>query len=295
MMSTVFRIFLLIVSFLSGWAQALERHYVVEVQALAPGKSTEYSPSLLTMILNASKAPDEVIDINFSDHHFSQSRWIAEIQRQTNVNNVMWTTTNKERESIMCPIRVPVFKGLMGLRVLVIRKEDKEKFAKVTNINELAKLSAGQGENWPDTNLLKNNKLPVVTGFSSTILYQMLQAKRFDYFPRSILEFSYEMAALKSNDIEVEDSLLLSYPMPTYFFVNKNNTELAARITKGWNIILKNGEFDKFFYAQPQIISAIAELKKHKRNVIHLTNPSLPAETPLDHPEYWFDISQYEK
>jgi len=286
--------FLITLSVASTLVQAATdvHHYVVDIQILEPERQVEYCPTLLKMILNASKAPNEVIDFNYNDRRFSQARWFAEVQRNTS-NNVIWTVTTKEREELLRPIRIPVFKGLLGQRILVIRKEDQAKFSKVKTLQDLTAFRAGQGIHWPDTDIMIANGLPVTVGAGAENLYKMLKVKRFDYFPRGILELMPEAEHIKENYVTAEEDLLLSYPSAMYFFVNKKNTELAERIEKGWAVILKNGEFDKFFYSHPRVVEAIEELKKHKRRIIKLENPYLPAETPLDHPEYWLDVSKY--
>lgn len=262
----------------SAFAGAEVSHYVVEVQVVAPERKGDYVPALLSMILTASKAPDEVIDIIFSDHMFSQARWIAEVQKQNN-NNVLWTVTSQEREQLLRPIRVSLYKELWDMRLLVIRRQDEEKFAQIKNKNDLALYMAGQGAHWPDNAILAANGLGVTLGSGTENLYKMLQAKRFDYFPRSIVELSSESRFVDANDLVVEESILLSYPNPMYFFVNKKNNELAERIERGWEIIIKNGEFDKFFYGDAQVKAALEQLKKYDRQIIHLDNPDLPDDT----------------
>ncbi|MES2674218.1 MAG: hypothetical protein V4660_08255 [Pseudomonadota bacterium] len=268
--------------YLSAFAQAETQdelsHYIVEVQVVAPDRKGEYVPALLSMILNASKAPDEVIDLLLSDHMLSQARWIAEVQKQDN-NNILWTVTSKEREQLLRPIRIPIYKDLWDMRLLVIRKQDEEKFAQIKNKNDLTMYTAGQGAHWPDNAILLANGLGVMLGSGTENLYKMLQAKRFDYFPRSIVEFSAESRFVEASDLVVEKNILLSYPNPMYFFVNKANSELAERIERGWEIIIKNGEFDKFFYADAQVKSALEQLKKYDRQIIRLDNPDLLDDT----------------
>lgn len=250
-------------------------HYVVEVQVVAPERKGDYVPALLSMILTASKAPDEVVEIIFSDRMFSQARWIAEVQKQNN-NNVLWTVTSKEREQLLRPIRISLYKELWDMRLLVIRKQDEEKFAQIKNKDDLTLHMAGQGAHWPDNAILAANGLGVTLGSGTENLYKMLHAKRFDYFPRSIVELSSESRFVDANDLVVEKNILLSYPNPMYFFVNKKNNELAERIERGWEIIIKNGEFDKFFYSDAQVKAALEQLKKYDRQIIRLNNPDLP-------------------
>ena len=272
--------------------QAEPRRYIVDIQILEADRQSEYCPTLLKMILDASKAPDEVIEFSYSDRQFSQARWFAEVQRNA-TNSVIWTVANKEREELLRPIRVPIYKGLLGHRVLVIRDDDQTRFNNIKTLSDLSGLIAGQGMHWPDTDIMQANGLPVITGNGTGHLYRMLKVKRFDYFPRGIFELTTEADLIQTNNLAEEKEILLSYPSAMYFFANKNNTELAERIEKGWAIILKNGSFDKYFFSHPKVAIALQDLKKHKRQVIPLENPYLSAQTPTDRAEYWLDLSKY--
>ncbi|HWV13944.1 MAG TPA: hypothetical protein VN030_00845 [Cellvibrio sp.] len=276
----------------SALSHAETGRYLVQVRAVSPERAGNYYTLLLQMILEASKKPGETIEIQLSDRQFTQARWIAEVQTGQ-FNEVLWTTTSKERERLLHPIRVPIFKGLLGKRFLVIRRKDEALFAKVHSKADLTELIAGQGAHWSDTDILEANGLPVTVGGGKETLYRMLKADRFDYFPRGVSEIYSEYEFMAENDLVVEKHLMLSYVMPIYYFVNKNNTELALRLEKGWNIILQNGQFNTFFFAHPRIKTAIEEYKKHKRTIIVLDNPYLPDYLPFDHPEYWMDLSAY--
>lgn len=270
--------------------QAEPRPYVVDVQITTPGKDGDYYTDLLHLILNASKAPDEIIKFRYANNSLSQARWVAAVV-QDQGNNVLWTMTNIEREQSMRAIRVPLLKGLIGYRLLVIRKEDEAKFAKVNTKEELLALSLGQGMHWPDTEILRANGFKVIEAMAKENLYKMLLAKRFDFFPRGVTEVNLEANLIRSQNLMVEPHLMLHYPAALYFFVNKQNTELAQRLEKGTAIVLKNGEFDKLLLSTERVKSALAILKMHNRKIIELDNPLLPSDTPLDTPKYWFNLS----
>lgn len=277
-----------------GKANAEPSHYSVEVKSLPATAEGIYFETLLKMILTASKADNEIIDYHFSSQLMSQARWIAEVQ-QSSGNHIMWTVSTKERERVLRPIRVPIFKGLYGWRFLVIRKEDKDKFLSINSKQDLATQIAGQGSYWPDTDVLIANNMPVTVGVATENLYKMLIAKRFDYFPRGVTETDFEANWIEPNGLMVEPHLLLHYPEAIYFFVNRNNTELARRLEKGWEVILKNGKFDKLFFDLPRVKAALTELKKHQRTIIELENPTLPDDTPIYDSRMWFDVLKMPK
>jgi hypothetical protein len=277
---------------LSFWLPSLaesaapERAYRVDIPMAIPGDG-DYFVNLLRLTLEASKAPDERIELAFAPEVLTQARSIAEVQKGRQ-NSVFWTVTNKEREQSLHPIRVPLFKGLLGYRMLVIRAEDAAKFAQVKSVSDLARFSAGQGAQWPDTNILLANQLPVVRGLSRESLYKMLMGKRFDYFPRGITEIVAEDDLIPGRGLMIEPHLILHYPSAMYFFVNKQNRDLADRLERGLASLIGSGEFDRLLHSVPRVKWATEQLREQKHLILELTNPDLPAETPLQDARYWF-------
>ncbi|NQZ08240.1 MAG: hypothetical protein HRT35_13865, partial [Algicola sp.] len=199
---------------------------------------------------------------------------------------VLWTMTDAAREEVLLPIRIPLLKGLMGYRIFIIRQEDQVKFRDINTLAQLRKLIAGQGHDWPDTQILRANKLKVTTSSSYIGLFEMLQSKRFDYFPRSITEAQSEQPLYQPKGLITEDSLLLHYIAPFYFFVALANTTLAKRLETGLQIALEDGSFDillnSYFLDQ-----AGPDWLKDKK-VLHLKNPLLPPLTPVDNEQLWY-------
>lgn len=273
--------------FASAYAEQIR--IPVKVQGTQLEQPSDYFTTLLTMALNASKAENEVIDIIFSERDYAQARWINMLQHDKS-NFVIWTMTDKEREQQLRPIRIPLFKGLFGYRVFLIRKQDQARFDQVKTLNDLGQFSGGQGTHWPDTPILQANGLRITTAETTELLFRMLNAKRFDYFPRGISEAWFELLQRNEPNLAVEENLLLYYPTAIYFFVNKENDALAQRIEKGMEILIDNGKFDEFFYNHPRFRVGMEKLKN--RRIIYLQNPSLPTETPVNNPRYWIDLKQ---
>lgn len=263
----------------------------VKVQGTALEQPSDYFTTLLVMALEASKADNEEIDIIFSPRDYAQARWINMLQND-NSNFVIWTMTDKEREKHLRPIRIPLFKGLFGYRVMLIRAGEQKRFEQVKTIGDLAKFLGGQGTHWPDTPILQANGLRLTTAETTESLFRMMNARRFDYFPRGISEAWFELLQRKETHLVVEENILLYYPTAIYFFVNKENEALAQRIEKGMETLIDNGKFDQFFYNHPRVSSGLERLKN--RRLIELKNPYLPETTPVNNPRYWIDLSALE-
>ncbi|XOV78521.1 MAG: diguanylate cyclase [Aestuariibacter sp.] len=204
--------------------------------------------------------------------------------------SVMWIGTSAEIERQFHPIRIPVFKGLLGHRIFIIRKGDQARFSQVNSFSDLLKLKAGQGRFWSDTPILESAGIPVVKPVKYPNLFHMLDGDRFDYFPRAVHEPWAEVQNSPLN-ITVEKELMLVYPMPLYMFTSKNNTALADVIQAGLRRGIDDGTFDRLFLANPAIREALELTNMAERKIFRINNPGLSAATPLDDKSLWFDIS----
>lgn len=206
--------------------------------------------------------------------------------------NVVWTTSSKLREDRLLPIRIPIRKGLLGYRIFLIKKEDQEKFSAIKSLDELKQLRVGQGHIWNDVKVFKGNGFEVVTGPNYEGLFRMLMEGRFDYFSRGINEAPGEYEARKDMfpDLTIEDSILLYYPWPKYFFTSKSNPILAERIELGLSMMIKDGSFERLFIKYHS--KDIERVNLKNRKLFKINNPLLPAATPFDQKELWFDPVQ---
>lgn len=274
---------------ISPSAFAQKRPVRVDLQAVGVEQPQDYFVALLQLALEASKAPNEEIQMHFAERDYSQARWIYQAQHDPG-NLVIWTMTDKYREETLLPIRIPLFKGLFGKRVFIIRREDQPLFDKVKTRADLAQLVAGQGMHWPDVNVLQANGLPVTTAATVESLFKMLRAKRFDYFPRGVSEAWFELEGQQDKDLVVEKNLMLVYPAPIYYFVNKRNGKLAQRIEEGLEAMIADGSFDAFFYAHKRTRAGLDQVFAEPRLMIYLDNPVMPEVQLAPAEKYWLSL-----
>ena len=95
--------------------------------------------------------------------------------------------TSSKREQNFAPVRIPLYKGILGYRVFLTHKDNLSRFE---NIDEsaLKQLVACQGESWPDSSTLEHNGYTVATASRFIQLIKLTHKKRCDYFPRAIYE-----------------------------------------------------------------------------------------------------------
>lgn len=249
-----------------------------ELQIVLPAPSNDgasysnYFPQLLRLALEKTKASDGPYRIDFYAAPLSSSRQILEL-KNNGVINLIWDGTDKQRESELLPIKVSLLRQLNDYRVFLIRREDKEKFAAVRSLDDLRRLSAGSGQNWPSTAVLRANGLPGETSPVHKNLFAMLAAKRFDYFPRGIHEAWSEQESHGDMSLVLEPTLMFHYVVPVYFFVNRSRPDLADRIHRGLNLAIKDGSFDELFLSVPSFKRGMAEIKANQRRVFELAQP----------------------
>lgn len=208
-------------------------------------------------------------------------------------SDFFWAATTSEYEQELIPIRIPIYKGLLGYRISLIKAENVGEFDAIESFDQLSQLRFGQGEGWADTLVLQHAGLNVIQSTDIWNLYSMLQADRFDMFPRGIMEPWKEMADLSELNFSVDTHFMFAYPMPAYIFVTPTRPELATMIEDGLRKAIDDGSFDKIFYSDPQVKQALLLTNAHKRKVFYLTNPDLPKATPLESSKLWLDITKF--
>lgn len=244
-----------------------------------------YYIQLLDLVIKKTEKKFGKIKLQEAVQQMNQSRAIQFMIKNKYID-VVWTMTSVERERKMLPIRIPLYKGLLGCRALLITRSNKNKFKDIDNLNQFKKFIAGQGHDWPDTLILRSNSLKVEPGTLYKSLFTMLLNNRFDYFPRSVIEIWDEYQIYRRNDIVIDKYILLLYPSPGYFFVSLQNHKLAKRIETGLRIAIEDGSFDKVFnvFAKKKKVFQILKNKK----IFILKNPYMPTTIPLKDKKLWY-------
>ncbi|MDG1121186.1 MAG: amino acid ABC transporter substrate-binding protein [Glaciecola sp.] len=201
--------------------------------------------------------------------------------------NVVWSMTDDDREEDFLPIRIPLYKGLIGWRVLLVNPD---KLSQLES-SKLRDNYAVQGMDWPDTKILQANGFNVVSATNYDEAFTIMHRKQADMFPRSIIEVFGELAQPElTKDLVIEPNFVLQYPAATYFFVNKRDVILGKLLSTGLEMAVEDGSLDKLFDATYS--QMLQQLGLNKRTLLTLKNPLLPINTPLTDKALWYQINQ---
>jgi hypothetical protein len=205
-----------------------------------------------------------------------------------NYLDVFWTGTSIEREDQFYAVKIPLMKGLLGYRVSIVKKKNLSNFIALST-KEFKQKIACQGTHWPDTKILKYNQYRVNPIGRYHAMFEMVSKNRCDYFPRAIFEGYGELkiAQKKFDNLAILDDVLLYYPFPIYFFVNKENTALGHIIENGLEQMIDSGEFDAFM-KNHEVTKHAFPLKKWKsKRIFYLENPFLSEAVDIENARYW--------
>lgn len=287
LLKSLLYIFIALTSFTFGVAHSEQRQplrvrYPASDHIATHMKRVQYSIEILELALKKSGHPYQLEKIrtpllseNRSKNNLSQKKY-----------DVHWLTANQSLESELIPIPIPLCKGLMGWRLLFIRAESQQKFSAIKNLNDLGKLIAANGHDWPESKLFEENQLNQRLATNWKSIFLMLGRERVDYISRSALEIFQEENAFPQLNIAIESDLVIHYPAAYYFYVDKSNQGLADIIESGLKIAIADGSFDEVF--NRYFSNEISRMNVAKRRLIEI--PTSNKFKRHSNPEYWFSL-----
>ena len=283
---------------------------------LLSGPAAAQAPEAMTYVFNA---PESALDVRYEYHweilrtalektsgkwgpyrmtgsgRMTEKRQAYELKNATGKLTVMYLGTQPDFEKDLYGIHIPVDRNLGGYCVFLIRKERRNEFRGVASVEDLKRYSFGLGLGWVDVDILRRSHLQVVTGSNYDGLFEMLLHRRFDIFLRAAVEVLDEQAQRKDTmpDLFIEESLILYYPLPMYFWFPKTpaGKRLAARAEEGMRAMVADGTYDAIFDRFQR--HKIEQLRLKERKILRIENPFLGPETPFQDKNLWFDPQTY--
>ncbi|MDZ4334820.1 MAG: hypothetical protein U1A62_14265 [Pseudomonas sp.] len=241
-----------------------------------------YALAQLQLALDKAGSP---LRLEPSHYSMEQERALVNLEHNDRLD-VAWSMTSIEREQRLLPVRIPLDKGLFGWRIALLPKSRAQLLKNVRTLDDLRQFSAGQGHDWPDSAILRSHGLPVKVSSNYGSLFRMLQAQRFDYFPRSVIEIWDELEHPRARQLIVDPHVLLHYPTALYFFFSRKRPELAETVRIGMEKAIADGSFERLF--QQHFAASLQRAQLDQRQLIELHNPLLPSATPVQRRELWF-------
>jgi hypothetical protein len=181
----------------------------------------------------------------------------------------------------------PIGLGIVGYRVCFVSPKARDAVKSAKNIDELKKFTIAQGLAWADTDILRYNGFTVLEVSNYKNIFTMVENSRVDLFCRGANELYKEYISLKdTGNLLYDDSFVLFYPLPRFYYFNKNSKLLKERMRKGLLSAYDDGTLKALWLKHFLVSVEFAELKKRKLYV--LQNP-FTGSVSTDTLKYFYD------
>jgi hypothetical protein len=197
-------------------------------------------------------------------------------------------TVNVDTQGLL-PIRRPIRRGLLGVRLLLAHRELAPRLARIRQLSELKKgYRLGYGEDWSDLPLQHRLGFRIVTGSDYSGLFKMLALRRFDYLSRGVNEVWPEIdhPLLVPPEIVVVPRIALVYPLDDYFWVSAHQPALHRALSLGLQRLEADGRFQRLFFEFHG--RSIERAAMGQRRILPVLGYGVDPDTPLDA----FDVLQ---
>jgi len=276
----------------AGMPARAEMNYVYARRGAA-ANNADYIATLLTTALDRTATSYGPYTLRRIDN-LPRNRQVHDLESDNHEISFALLGPDEEVRSHLRPVLIPFDKGILGYRVLIIHDSSQPEFSGVRSLDDLKRYSLGQNFAWADVGVLRANGLTVWTGGDLNNLYLMLERKRFEAFPRGVSEADPEFASRREvyPDLEIERTLLLYYPFPSYFWFARSpeGERMAMRLEEGLRSMIKDGTFDDLL--KKHIGPLLKGLDLAHRRLLIMKGANLPPETPLDDSRLWVTPEQ---
>lgn len=232
-----------------------------------------YTYELMELIFKATPEYTNA-QVKTTAWNMTRSRIFHELKKG-NLLNVVAGAPQKEWDSNLIAVPIPIRKGLQGFRVFIIKDKNREKLVQVDSLQSLKALHTGSGNGWSTRLAMEQAGFVVVTANGYESLFSMLSKQRFTTFGRGINEAYKEVESHLAlyPDLVVDNHILLEIPLATYFYVSPSFPEIADRIRVGLLRLIESGEFDQFFFQK--YCSDILKANMSERMLFKIDNPQV--------------------
>ncbi len=187
---------------------------------------------------------------------------------------LLWISPLNEINTNVEVIKYPIFNGLLGLRSIVVDKDNLHDLNQISNTQQLREYTVGQGPGWAEVKIYRHNGFNLVEARLSQ-LFNMLAKKRFDILPLGKLEISQQSLNQQegAEQLIIAPKHMIYYPHPVLFHLNQKHELAIQRLTQGLKQVSEDGSLEALF--TKHFSHVIAELKQRDMKVFALENNTL--------------------
>lgn len=145
--------------------------------------------------------------------------------------SIYWLIESAERNKQYIPIEVGITDGLIGKRILLIKRGDQHLYDNVKNLDDFRNLNlvGGFGNKWFEVNVWKTNNLRYIEqgGNWKAIFKKISKGRDFNYFPsgsNEVLSHSRQYP-----ELDIEKRLVLIFDRDFRFYLSRTGVNAGAK------------------------------------------------------------------
>lgn len=267
-----------------AWASTLYTY----VEAESPADSRQaYNLAALRLALEKTLPEYGTYQLRAAPR-MNTARALEEARRGSYPNLLVMTSfQNALLDSGLDYARFPVDLGVTGYRICFVSPAARREVAGIRTLDVLRRFRVVQGVGWADVAILRHNGFRVETLAQYEDLFLAVADNRADLFCRGVNELDAEFRARpKMIGLDYDRTMALVYPLPRFFFSNRQNGRALERIGKGLRQAYRDGSLQKLWRAHYQHAVRFARLQQ--RHLFHLETPGID-RIDFDFRKYFFD------
>jgi len=264
-------------------AQAVE--FLVGVERGDTGQN-DYEVGLIKLALEKAGGGHTMKIADTSDTN--QSRMLEMLSTGDADFHVTFSGIDKERFDKLATVPIPMQRGLLGHRILIISQDSKDAVMAVKTMDDLKQISIGSGTGWPDTEILEQAGFKVEASKYEN-LFKMVDRGRIQGYARGVAEPYSEVAARQGEmkNLTIDEHVMIVYPFDMFLFLNKDDKERYDILLTGLKNAYEDGSFLDYFENHPRIKKVFEQAKIDDRLRFEIDNPLLPDEIAAIPDQYW--------
>jgi ABC-type amino acid transport substrate-binding protein len=179
-------------------------------------------------------------------------------------------------------LRVPIRRGLLGVRVLMVRRERLAEFSRLRDLEQLKRRYVmGYGAHWLDNALLRQLGFRLRDYSNYSDLFRALAQGEVDYLNRGVNEVWAELdhPLLVPHGLGVVPGLALSYPLDDYFHLSPLQRAWLPRLQAGMQTLWRDGRYRRLYFET--FGRAIERAQFGRRRVLQVVGYGVKQGTPL--------------
>ncbi|BCS88035.1 transporter substrate-binding domain-containing protein [Pseudodesulfovibrio sediminis] len=211
-------------------------------------------------------------DLKIEAIQTSQPRRV-EIVSASSKNYVIALGSGHKLEAQLQAVYVPIQLGLgLGQRIILTRMDLVDELKKVKTLDDLYGYVFGQGLGWTDVKIMRDANLQVLALAKPTNIPKMIMHGRVDLYPRGLFEIDLEYARYAPDNpgLVIDEHLVLSYPLASFFYVRKGNDKLYNALKSGLEKAYETGQLQDLVMTDPVLSKTLRNIHLDKRVKIEI-------------------------